>query len=400
MSVMKASGSKRKRLLAAAVPILAVALALLAVEIGLRAAEWVRVAWSSGASDAAPAEFSRCACPFLYGLNPGHPANSSQGLRDRDYSYERSAAVKRILVLGDSVTYGSGVERERVFTELLEAASSPEVEVINAGVPGYTPFNELYYYLEEGRKFKADLVIAVLVLNDVVNPRLHINYPEEGVGQIPEEAIPNHEYDRTHIRKRIEEKKRLREHERWYEELAVYRALLGPKQPQGGSERWDDPRRNVTVDGRAWPVFVTGEDTLSIQVLMDYDSAEWRWLRLMYGRLVEAVRGDGSGFLMVIVPLSYQLQQGYPFLPQQQLQRYCESLSIDCLDLLPVLKAQGGETNFMGEHDGYYDVWHLSEHGHRTVAAALERHLSASGFLENAKQPVALSAEVEGSARQ
>src|SRR5687767_15327143 len=74
--------------------------------------------------------------PVLYGLNPEHPDISSQGLRDDEVVIPKPAGVRRILVLGDSVAYGSSVPRQDTFANRLERISPRQlgpVEVINAG---------------------------------------------------------------------------------------------------------------------------------------------------------------------------------------------------------------------------------------------------------------------------
>jgi lysophospholipase L1-like esterase len=90
---------------------------------------------------------------------------NENGLRDRDHSYERENDIERILVLGDSFAWGYGVEESERFSQLLE--ESLGVEVINAGVSGYSTDQELLWYENEGIKYETDLVILVLAGNDV-----------------------------------------------------------------------------------------------------------------------------------------------------------------------------------------------------------------------------------------
>jgi lysophospholipase L1-like esterase len=90
---------------------------------------------------------------------------NENGLRDRRHSYERQNDIKRILVLGDSFAWGYGVEESERFSQVLE--ESLDVEVINAGVSGYSTDQELLWYRCEGIKYETDLVILVLAGNDV-----------------------------------------------------------------------------------------------------------------------------------------------------------------------------------------------------------------------------------------
>ena len=99
---------------------------------------------------------------------------NENGLRDRQHSYERQNDTERILVLGDSFAWGYGVEESERFSQLLE--KSLDVEVINAGVSGYSTDQELLWYKSEGIKYETDLVILVVAGNDVGdNDQLLVN---------------------------------------------------------------------------------------------------------------------------------------------------------------------------------------------------------------------------------
>ena len=90
---------------------------------------------------------------------------NEKGLRDRSHSYSAQNSSPRILVLGDSFAWGYGVEESDRFSQLLE--QSMDVEVINAGVSGYSTDQELLWYQNEGTKYETNLVIVQLAGNDV-----------------------------------------------------------------------------------------------------------------------------------------------------------------------------------------------------------------------------------------
>ena len=106
--------------------------------------------------------------PYLIEIN-------SRGLRDREYPYEKPPGVFRLLFLGDSFVFGSGgVDYGRRFTELLES-STPQLEAVNAGVPGYSPDQEFLFLQSEGYRYQPDLVVAGLFMNDFSEAFLSFN---------------------------------------------------------------------------------------------------------------------------------------------------------------------------------------------------------------------------------
>ncbi len=90
---------------------------------------------------------------------------NQKGLRDRERSYERPPKTGRILVIGDSFAWGYGVEESERFSERVESLLG--VEVINAGVSGYSTDQELLWLREEGIQYEFDLIVLVLAGNDV-----------------------------------------------------------------------------------------------------------------------------------------------------------------------------------------------------------------------------------------
>ncbi len=90
---------------------------------------------------------------------------NSHGFRGPERDYVRDGEVGRVLVLGDFMTFGSGVEYEEMLTTILERRL-PNVEVINLGVSGYSTDQELLLYQGVGRKYGADVVIVVVAGND------------------------------------------------------------------------------------------------------------------------------------------------------------------------------------------------------------------------------------------
>src|SRR3989338_2613375 len=91
--------------------------------------------------------------------------HNSFGLRSPETTLEKSKDTFRILFLGDSFVQGYGVNEEKSFPRLVEIKlndqykGQPKIEVINSGVPNYSPLIEYLYLKNDGLKFNPDLVI-------------------------------------------------------------------------------------------------------------------------------------------------------------------------------------------------------------------------------------------------
>lgn len=68
-------------------------------------------------------------------------------------------------MLGDSYVWGFGVQEDDMFTSRMEK-QIPNLEIVNLGVSGYSTDQELLLYEDEGRKYKADLAVIVVAVND------------------------------------------------------------------------------------------------------------------------------------------------------------------------------------------------------------------------------------------
>jgi len=103
------------------------------------------------------------------------------GFRGPVYPEANGKSIYRIIVIGDSITEGIGINRyEEVYTCRLETQLSQpgrKAEVINLGVSGYNTQQEVETLVQKGLRFEPDLVIVGYSLNDTESPYYHILYP-------------------------------------------------------------------------------------------------------------------------------------------------------------------------------------------------------------------------------
>lgn len=106
---------------------------------------------------------------------------NSIGLRDDEVVMPKPKGRKRVLILGDSIAFGSGVEAHERFSDLLKHELPDDTDVINAGVPGWGNDQELLFYERDLRRLEPDVVVlAFTANNDVVNNELRGPLIEEG----------------------------------------------------------------------------------------------------------------------------------------------------------------------------------------------------------------------------
>jgi hypothetical protein len=164
---------------------------------------------------------------------------NSQGLRDKEIPYDKPPGEKRILLLGDSVTFGWGVSDGEPFADqmepLLKSTTGRNWEVINAGVNGYNTQQEDTYFRREGVRYQPDIVVVTFVENDldaVIDPnsttwRRYPSWPHSLPEAVSRLTSLSYAYQSVHMFVRAEQ-------------MAAQRS--GEVQGQSSKKVTDDPR--------------------------------------------------------------------------------------------------------------------------------------------------------------
>ena len=97
---------------------------------------------------------------------------NSEGLRDQDYSANAPEGVIRILAIGDSQTFGNGIELEETWPKQLETVlnktADKQYEVINAGLAASDTWQHEIILERLLPKYNPDVVVLAFYVNDVV----------------------------------------------------------------------------------------------------------------------------------------------------------------------------------------------------------------------------------------
>ncbi len=116
---------------------------------------------------------------------PKYFKTNSQGFRDIERDVDKDPGTFRILALGDSFTFGSGIKhKESIYTAVLErklnesAVAGATFEVINSGLKGLNTAEQLEYLRSDGLRLDPDLVLVGHVFNDAETPRIRNDLSE------------------------------------------------------------------------------------------------------------------------------------------------------------------------------------------------------------------------------
>ena len=163
----------RKRLYRVLLPLIACGLTLGALELGMTIFHPVPYSIESNMYfEADPFTGYRLKPNGIGFYQQGIPAvTNSHGHRDVEVTLEKPAGVFRILVLGDSFTVGANVRQEEAYPKILEkrlkSVYGSRIQVVNAGVGGWDPFQYAQYFEHYGYQFEPDLIlIGFFVGND------------------------------------------------------------------------------------------------------------------------------------------------------------------------------------------------------------------------------------------
>lgn len=91
--------------------------------------------------------------------------------RGKNIKWEKAEGVKRYLFIGDSGTWGSGVQGEETFANLFQEwhRGKKNIESINAGAVGFTTVNEYQLLKYHLLSLKPDVVVLSIFLGNDIN---------------------------------------------------------------------------------------------------------------------------------------------------------------------------------------------------------------------------------------
>lgn len=276
--------------------------------------------------------------------------SNAHGFRDGPFQEEKIPGTFRILALGDSFTFGLGVEGEEAYPELLEktlsAAEKKEVEVFNLGIPGYGTREELEV-LKRFSGYSPDLVMVGLLVQDRESHGndLMDNLREWGGEEAGEKGIPVSRPFPARVRDFLRNNSHLYRHFELRFGLSLRRLTAGV--PLGDEKTLE----------RGWKAT----------------------LKLLQEMQEETVRA-GAELLVIYIPFYSDIQKGNQEV-SKKLERFFRERGIRFCNLLP---------SFLRKRDSDFffalDL-HWNRKGHQFVAEELGSFLAREGILPWKESP-------------
>jgi len=300
-------------------------------------------------------------------------STNSLGLRDKELSAPKPNSEYRILVLGGSVSAGSFIKDEsNIYLNIVEKTfhlDTAQVEIINAGVPGYSTTQQLSQLREIGKRVQPDMILLDFAINDVLDSRMDLKeYNIEPIFRMSNAFL--------HL---TETKTRLAGLKRFILDLprytASYSALLGLNKSIKKVFPGDRP-----VDLPRWIEQELLNETPSPLVKKSWIAAKKQILELN-----EFAREKKIPFVIVMFPLREQVEtrQGKAR-PQNIINQLSKFNKFHFIDLLASFRFQY-QTN--SNKHLYFDADHPTPSGHLLAANEIHSRLKP---LIKFKEPTSL----------
>lgn len=276
-------------------------------------------------------------------------ATNSVGMRGATEFTEARTDRPRLLFVGDSYTFGFGVEDGEAYPAILGREHLPEWEVLNLGVPGYAPDQMVWMYEKLGRRYRPDVVALGFFVRGY--PRIF--------GHFRSYAKPWFELDdRGGL---------------------VLRGRPVPS-PQELYDAYASGRRRVG-EGISSYVVASVQKSLEREDEVeprDRDDPEWRRMAAILGRFDEAVRADGATPILVIIPTRETGDAHIHARVAALAKEEAERLGLAYVSLVDELSDHPEEDVFRPDELG----GHMSPDGNRLAAGRIFLALEREGLLD------------------
>jgi hypothetical protein len=255
---------------------------------------------------------------------------NSHGFRGPETTRAKPEGVFRIVGIGDSFTFGTGVRAEDTFLSVLQRRAGERAEVLNFGVMAYNTVAEVNLLRFEAVHFAPDVVVICFFLNDAGGAAQHdlFEAPREDEPQAPRP------WWRAHVK-------------------SVDAILSGRERRAAGLAAVEDYRRSFRQGEKGW---TNAKGALR--------------------HAKKAAEQYGFELVLAVFPLLYELSD-YPLKDvHATIVEFGHKLGLHVVDLQPAFEDRDGPELWVHPANQ-----HPNEIGHEIAGEALHAFLAAEGLL-------------------
>lgn len=298
---------------------------------------------------------------------------NSLGYRMEEFTIKKSADIYRILMLGDSMTFGYGVEEKYNIPSTLEeklnlylaenSLNGKKVQIINAGfTDGKAPDTYYLYLAKKGLELKPDLVIVNYFINNDIadlDDNIWEKTDEDGLPEKITSKTTEVEEDYTRLK---------RQYQNWKFALPILREshlwILFATAFESASPETVSKIKNILGIKENLPLVSTAD----VENCLYTSLCSPRMIELfdLYFKVVDATmnlaKANNIPIIVALLPSNPQVKQIATVLqeskepqPQKRIKEFIKERSVDVID--PLLYVT----------DSQYQEYYFEKDGHPTV---------------------------------
>jgi len=267
--------------------------------------------------------------------------HNSMGFRDVEHPIPKPPGTFRILVLGDSFTYGIGAAFEETYAYRLEQTlnerfkGQPRIEVIKAGISRYWPEPERLLLAHYGLAYQPDLVTVGFLPNDIIDTHVGITGVEVNQGFLVTRELDTFGDAGVWL----------------YVHSRLFRTLF-----------FQYLNRQLAADAAR---------TIALQAPDIYKAngaheKEWQAVESEYGKMAALASSIGAKFAVIFIPPHIPWPPDTLPYPQQRLAAWAGTQGVTFIDTAPTLAAVSAVRPVHYPQDG-----HCTPAGYQAIANAI-----------------------------
>jgi hypothetical protein len=257
------------------------------------------------------------------------------GLRGNDFLEKKPNNTLRILFIGDSITFGWGIESDdKIFAGIIERnlnnnrdwKTIEKVEVLNGGISGSVPEDWIDLWNRVGRKYLPDVVIIVYFLRDGISYMSIPNFFNKIRNKIVKKNQSSWIYKHSYLFRMLKDKLDKYEISRKYTSNFVQSYL--------GNEK---------------------------------ETRRWKHSQKLLLRLFSLIKDASADVGFVVFPILAELNKNYPFFAVcDHIENFVSNYQIPTLNLTQAFIGQSSSSLWVSAYDQ-----HPNEKAHKIAAQSM-----------------------------